>query len=154
MPNITTDWSFGRRNTPTAYDSCIVALQFDYVIPAGQAFALNDTVELGKLDINVVPVDCFIAFDALTASAGNVSLGLLNAGKTDLDTSAASGGAVWIPATAVTSAGFVRATTAACIKTQPSETTVRSIALKITTAFTTPTAGARISVVVLARAAQ
>lgn len=154
MPNITTDWSFGRRFTPTAYDAALAPLQFDYVIPAGQVYAINDTIELGKLDVNVLPVDCFIAFDALTATAGNVSLGLLNAAKTDLDVSASAGGAAWIPATAVTAAGHTRATTAACIKTQASETTVRSIALKVTTAFTTPTVGARISVVVLVRAAQ
>ena len=50
-------------------------------------------------------MDCFIAYEAMAAN-GAVSLGVLNTGKTDLDTSASSGGAAWIGATTVSSAGL------------------------------------------------
>lgn len=151
MANITTDFSAGRKPMPYPNDQGVVPLMFDYALPSGQAYALNDTIELGILPSNTIPVDCFIAYEAMAAT-GAVSLGVLNTGKTDLDTSASSGGAAWIGATTVSSAGLTRATTPACMKTT-SSTGNRSLALKVTTALGTPVAGARIIVVVLVRSA-
>jgi len=151
MANILTDYSAGRKPMPYPLDQGLVALEFDYALPTGQAYALNDTIELGLMPSNCEPVDCFLSYEALGAS-GAVSLGILNSGKTDLDTSAASGGAAWIGATTVSAAGLTRATTPACTKVQTS-TADRSIALKVTTAIGTPVAGARIIAVVFVRSA-
>jgi len=157
MTNIVTDFTPGitRVPQPIAYDGALFALTFDYALPTGQAYATNDTIELGELPIGVQPVDCFIANDALCASAGTISLGILNSGKTDLDTAAANGGAVWLGATpiAVSAAAFTRATTTACAKTVASRAAGRSIAVKVNAGFTTPTAGARLIVTVLCRMA-
>lgn len=151
MANITTDFSAGRKPLPYPTDQCAVAIVYDYALPTGQVFALNDTIELGLLPSNSIPVDCFLSYEALGAS-GAVSLGVLNAGKTDLDTTASSGGAAWIGATTVSAAGLARATTPACMKTA-SSTADRSLALKVTTAIGTPVVGARIQVTVLVRSA-
>lgn len=146
MANVTTDFSSGRKPTITSYDSEAFPLYFDYTIPAGFVLASGDTLELGPLPIGVQPIDYTVANNGVAAT-GAFSLGLLNAGKTDLDTTAPNGGAAWGTALAVTT-GLARATTPAVALTVPSTTANRSVAIKATTPFGTPVTGGRLMVAI------
>ena len=83
------------------------------------ALALNDIIVMGSLPPGCLPVDLILDSDDLDTgtAAITLSVGILNAGKTDIDATA-SGGAAWIAASTVAQAGgLVRPTTAAITRT-------------------------------------
>lgn len=102
----------GAVKVPTIMDSMVAPLLYEYVTTAN--LAAGDIIDLGPLPANIAPVDCTLLTDDLDSSATptiTLSVGLLNAAKTDL-----SGGAneTFITAsTAGQTGGVGRATTAA-----------------------------------------
>jgi len=108
----------------------VVACRMSYTF--GAAFALNELLELGTLPANCVPVDFIVDTDDL-GTAGALSLGVINSGKTDLD------GTAWATAIDVnTAAAGIRATSAQLLlmnRLAPSSDD-RVIGFKATTATT------------------
>lgn len=86
--------------TPVAAGCELVVCRAEFVLSAD--LALNDIIQMMDLPAGHVPVDIIVDTDDL-GTTGNVSVGLLNAGKTDLDTTA-SGGAAWMTSGDVASA--------------------------------------------------
>lgn len=117
------------------------------------ALALGDIIHMTFLPAGHVPVDVIVDSDDL-GSTGDVSVGILNADKTDLDTTA-SGGAAWITAGDVNAAaGGLRADAAglrALSRVVPDEGSDRAVGIKIAEA-TTATSG-EIGLTILYRAA-
>lgn len=89
--------------TPVAAGCEVVVCRAEFVLSAD--LAVNDIIQMMDLPAGHVPVDIILDNDAL--GAGTVSVGILNAGKTDIDT-VASGGAPWLAAGAVTAANGLR----------------------------------------------
>lgn len=126
--------------TPVATACEIVACRATFTLTAD--LALNDIIEMMNLPAGHVPVDIIVDTDALGGTAA-VGVGLLNSGKTDLDTTA-SGGAAWLTGGSVAAAGGVRADSAglrAMSRCAASHTANRPIGIKITT-DSTATSGA------------
>lgn len=86
--------------TPVAAGCEIVVCRAEFVLSAD--LALNDIIQMMDLPADHVPVDIIVDADDL-GTTGTVTVGLLNAGKTDIDT-AASGGAGWLTGGDVASA--------------------------------------------------
>lgn len=155
MANARSDYALGKKPSKVAQGAEVIALYYEFDVPAtGDGTALNDTIEMGPLPGGHVPIDYTLDLDDLDsngAPAISMSLGLLNAGKTDLSTAAADGGAVW--ASGINDAragGFSRNTGRVLNAVQPTELD-RAIALKITAAAATKQAG-KARLTVLARA--
>lgn len=87
-----TDHANGVIPTPVAAGCEVVVCRASYTLTAD--LAANDIIELMTLPAGHVPVDIILDTDDL-GTTGAVSVGLLNSGKTDLDTTA-SGGAAWL----------------------------------------------------------
>lgn len=117
------------------------------------ALALNDIIIMTFLPAGHVPVDVIVDADDL-GSTGDVSVGILNADKTDIDTTA-SGGAAWITAGDVNAAaGGLRADAAglrALSRVAPDQNSDRAVGIKIVEA-TTATSG-EIGLTILYRSA-
>lgn len=88
---------------PVAAGCELVVCRASFTLTAD--LAVNDIIQMMDLPAGHVPVDIIVDNDAL--GAGTVSVGILNAGKTDIDTTA-SGGAAWLTGGAVTSANGLR----------------------------------------------
>lgn len=98
-----TDNANGVIPTPVAVGCELVVCRAQYVLTAD--LSAGDLIQMMDLPAGHVPVDIILDNDAL--AAGTVSVGILNSGKTDLDTTA-SGGAAWLTGGAVTSANGLR----------------------------------------------
>lgn len=96
--------AIGTTPMPAVLDHNLVAQRL--VFKPTVNLAAGDFVEIGILPAGARLVDMVIDSDALTG--GSVSVGFYNAGKTDLD-AAASGGALWLPANSIGTAGATRA---------------------------------------------
>jgi hypothetical protein len=112
------------------------------------ALAANDIIDLGPIEAGMSLVDCALIADDLDTGgspAVTLSVGLLNAGKTDLDTT-------FIAAATVGQAGGVaRATTAATYLAGASNVE-RRLGVKVVAAPATNAAvGKKIAVLLLAR---
>lgn len=127
------DFALGSKPMPAVLDNNLTAIRLNYKPLAN--LAANDIVELGYLPAGARLVDFTLDNDALTGGA--VSIGLLNAGKTDIDT-VASGGAAWLPAQSIAAAGAVRADSAALryMTKVPKADVNRPLGLKVTAATT------------------
>lgn len=99
-----TDHAKGVIPTPVAAGCELVVCRASFTLTAD--LAANDLIQMMDLPAGHVPVDIIVDNDAL--GAGTVSVGILNAGKTDLDLTA-SGGAAWLTGGAVTAANGLRA---------------------------------------------
>lgn len=108
MPLFRNAVALGAVQMPTPYDAgSLCAMRCAYRLVGDIAAA--DTIELGYLPADCVPVDIILDTDDLdTGATGTVSVGLFNAAKTDIDT-AASGGAAWLTAQSIQTATAVRA---------------------------------------------
>lgn len=143
--------ALGQIPTPVANGCEIVVCRASYTLTAD--LALGDLIQMMDLPVGHVPVDLILDTDDL-GTTGGVSVGLLNANKDDLDTTA-SGGAAWLTggdvATAATGlradAGGLRA----MARCAASQTANRPVAIKIAT-DTTATSGT-IGVTLLYRSA-
>lgn len=116
---------------PTPVGRDLVAHRMSYTFTG--AFALGELLELGILPANCVPVDFIVDTDDL-GTAGALSLGVFNAGKTDIS------GTEWATAIDVTPTGGAgtRATSAQLLlmsRLSPSNSD-QVIGFKATTATT------------------
>ena len=136
---------------PVAVACEVVAHRAKFSVSA--ALALGDIIHMTFLPAGHVPVDVSLDSDDL-GSTGDVSVGILNADKTDIDT-VASGGAAWITAGDVNAAaGGLRADAAglrALSRVAPDQDSDRAVGIKIAEA-TTATSG-EIGLTILYRAA-
>lgn len=98
-----TDNANGLIPTPVAVGCELVVVRAKFTLTAD--LAAGDLIQMMDLPAGHVPVDIILDTDAL--AAGTVSVGILNAGKTDLDLTA-SGGAAWLTGGAVTAANGLR----------------------------------------------
>ena len=119
------------------------------------ALALNDIIVMGSLPQGCLPVDLILDSDDLDTGGSpaiTLSVGILNAGQTDIDTTA-SGGAAWIAASTVAQAGgLVRPTTAAITRT-PVSTSEQFWGIKVAAAPATGAATGTIGATLMYRAA-
>mgnify|MGYP000846870681 FL=1 len=153
MDNFQSDYAKRLRPMPTPQGGEIVNVRMQVAVTA--ALALNDIIEFGELPVDCVPVDFVLdSSDIDTGGSPSVTLsvGVANAGKTDLDTSADSGSAVWLSASTIGQAGgMARPTTRAMFIATPrqpdpnsgsaSGAQLRMIAAKVAAAGATPAAG-------------
>jgi hypothetical protein len=155
MPRIQSLYAQGRLPTPISQGSDVVALPFECDIPAtGDGTAINDIIEMGNLPAGHVPVDVIFSatdLDTNGAPAHAVSFGVLNAGKTDISTDAADGGAAWQTGIVVGQAGTMSRLTAAAAYTVTPVDAQRALGFKVTTAALTKAAG-KLRALVLCRA--
>jgi hypothetical protein len=117
--------------TPVAAGCEVVVCRASFTLTAD--LSAGDIIEMQGLPAGHVPVDIIFDNDAL--GAGTVSVGLLNAGKTDLDLTA-SGGAAWLTGGAVTAAGALRADAAglrAMSRCPANQAANQSVGVKIVT---------------------
>jgi hypothetical protein len=117
--------------TPVAAGCEVVVCRASFTLTAD--LSAGDIIEMQGLPAGHVPVDIIFDNDAL--AAGTVSVGILNAGKTDLDLTA-SGGAAWLTGGAVTSAGALRADAAglrAMSRCPVNQSANQSVGVKIVT---------------------
>lgn len=125
--------------TPVAAGCELVVCRAEFVLTAD--LALNDIIQMMDLPAGHVPVDIIVDTDDL-GSTGVVSVGLLNTGKTDIDT-AASGGAAWLTSGDVaTAAAGIRADSAglrAMSRCAASGDANRAVGIKIATDTTATT---------------
>lgn len=142
--------ALGAIPTPVANGCEIVACRATFTLTAD--LALGDVIELMQLPAGHVPVDIILDTDALGGS-GAGSVGLLNAGKTAVDTTA-SGGAAWLTTGSLAAATGLRADAAglrAMSRVTPDNAANRPVGIQITT-DTTATSGT-IGVTLLYRSA-
>lgn len=133
-----TDNANGVIPTPVAVGCEVVVCRASFTLTAD--LAANDLIQMMDLPAGHVPVDIILDNDAM--GAGTISVGILNAGKTDLDTTA-SGGAAWLTAGAVTAANGLRGDAAglrAMSRVVPNQTANQPIGVKIVV-DTTATSG-------------
>lgn len=107
MALLKSDFAAGAKASPAVTGAEIFAVRASYTLV--NDVAAGDIIQMMDLPANAVPVDIILDTDDLdTGATGTVSVGLLNSGKTDLDTSA-SGGAAWLTAQSIQAATAVRA---------------------------------------------
>lgn len=140
MPTFRSLYATGHRPVPSVQGAETVAIKASVTLPA--SYSINDLLEFFELPENAVPVDFVVdSTDIDNGTAVLFSIGAMNAGRTDLSTDAADGGAVWIATTNIGQAGgMVRPTTVAAFRVAPSNSK-RMIGGKITTGAGTPVAG-------------
>lgn len=135
-----TDNANGVIPTPVAVGCELVVCRASFTLTAD--LAANDLIQMMDLPAGHVPVDIILDTDDL-GTTGAVSVGLANAGKTDIDTTA-SGGAAWLTggdvATAATGLRADAAGLRAMSRCAADQTANRAIVLKIAT-DTTATSG-------------
>jgi hypothetical protein len=129
--------ALGTIPVPNPIDASDITFRSQLSIVAG-AFAIGDIIELGSLPAGAVVVDAVLDTDVLTL--GVVSIGLLNAAKTDLDLTT-SGGAAWLTGQSTGTAGSFRADSLglkAALRMTKADVN-RPYGIKVTTAITSST---------------
>lgn len=125
--------ALGQVKMPSLNDTGLIAFRMVYTLTAD--VAANDIIEMGNLPAGAVPVDLILDNDDMdTGATGTVSAGILNAGKTDIDVTAASGGGLWLAATSVQAVGAARADNAGLrfmSRVVPDQNNDRPIGIKI-----------------------
>lgn len=127
-----TDYATGAKVVPIAQGSEIEVVRVEW--PQVAALAAGDIIEMLQLPEDHVPVDAILDTDDLDtngAPAITLSLGILNAAKTDLDL-VASGGAAWLLGSTVaqTAGGMARLVLPHALRMQPQSNIRRSIGVK------------------------
>jgi len=136
------DYLDGRKPVVFPSGSEVVAVRFPISLVAAD-LDVNDIGRVGILPAGCVPVGLLVDSDDLDTGTPAVvlSVGLLNAGETDLSTADADGGAAWGTGLTVAQAGGqVQATSKALSRVTPTQTD-RMIGLKVTTAPATKAPG-------------
>jgi hypothetical protein len=145
MPRIQSLYAQGRLPVPVSQGSDLVTLAFECAVPVtGDGTALNDIIEMGNLPAGHVPVDVLYSatdLDTNGAPAHAVSFGVLNAGKTDISTDAADGGAAWATGLVIGQAGTLARQSAVAIHNVTPSPAHRALGFKVTTAALTKAAG-------------
>lgn len=127
------DYHTGVKPMPVAQGAEVLCVRDSATWPSTKS--LSDLLALMPLPADHIPVDIIVdSDDNDTGTSETISVGLLNAGKTDLSTTTNDGGAVWISASTVSQAGgIVRPTTKAITRVAPSRST-RYIGVKLAAA--------------------
>ncbi len=125
-----TDYHTGRKPVATAQGAEVLAITDSFSFAATKS--QDDIYAMMPLPPGHVPVDAILApSDGDTGTSLTLSLGLLNAGKTDLSTATADGGAVWIDGSTAAQTGVIaRPTATAITKVEPSDS-ARYVGVKI-----------------------
>ena len=126
--------------TPVAMGCEVVVCRASYTLTAD--LAASDIIQLMDLPAGHVPVDLIIDTDDM-GTTGTVTFGVLNSGKTDIDTTSDSGGAAWTTGADVNIAATGLRADAAGLRTMSRVVTKdvnRSLGLKLAT-DTTATSG-------------
>lgn len=125
----------GSVKMPSLVGADLIAFRMAYTLVAD--IGINDIIEVGNLPAGAVPVDFIMDNDDMdTGATGTVSFGVLNAAKTDIDVSAASGGGLWMAATSIQAAGAARADVAGLrfmSRVVPDQNNDRPIGFKVVT---------------------
>lgn len=132
--------ALGTIPVPNPLDPSLYSFRGQLIIAVAAAFAAGDIIELGYLPAGCVVDEVILDTDALPGAGAAVSAGLLLANKTDLDLTA-SGGAAWLTAQVVATAGGFRSDSAG-LRAASRMTKVdynRPFGLKVTTAITSTT---------------
>lgn len=147
MTTYTSKTADGKQPVPTLNDSLAGVIPYEYVTTA--SLAQNDIIDMGPIEPGVTPLDVALITQDLDVHASptiTLSVGILNAGKTDID------GTAWIvDSTVGQSGGVARATTSTCYASG-SSTSERRLGVKVTGAVATGSgAGEKIAVLLTAK---
>lgn len=128
-------YALGALQMPVAHNADVLCVRMTHALTA--APAANDTVWLGDIPPGHVPVDFILDspdIDTNGVPTVTISVGVLNAAKTDLST-------VWLAASTIGQAGgMARPTTNDCVRTAPSTSKI-SVGLKFPATTATFAAG-------------
>lgn len=124
------DYNVGTKTMPTAQGGEVLAVRDSAAWLTTKS--LNDILALMPLPADHVPVDAILdSDDTDTGTSEQISLGILNAGMTDLSTATADGGGIWIDGSTVPQAGGIaRPTTKFISRVKPAATT-RYVGVKL-----------------------
>jgi len=137
------DLAKGILQMPEPQGAEVLSVKAKFTVTPAAAMVL----EVGQLPVGCVPVDWIIDADDLdTGVTITMDFGILNAGKTAVDTGASSGGAAWLAASTLPQAGGVaRPTTKATFRAAertstptgdtPTNAQLRSVGIAFTGTF-------------------
>lgn len=117
----------------------VAAPRYEYNLAA--ALIINDIIVMGDLPAGHVPVDCIVDSDDLDTNGTPLIVlqaGILNAGQTDIDTTA-SGGASWIGSSTVAQAGGIARASDKAITRAPVSAVKQTYGIKVSAAPATGT---------------
>jgi hypothetical protein len=150
MTTFTSKCAAGQKPVPSLISGLPGVLLYEFLTTA--SLAAGDIIDLGPLPANVAPLDVMLVTDDLDTNGTptiTLSVGLLNAGKTDLN-----GGTneTWITASTVGQAGGIARATTAAVYLLGASTSERRLGIKVVAAAATGTgAGEKIAVLVTAQ---
>lgn len=141
--------ALGKRPVPSLNAALIVGLLYEYTTET--APAAGDIIELGNIEADVKPIDVTLLSDKLDTNGApgiQLTVGILNAAKTDIDAAATS---TWLAASNVAkNGGADRATNANAFLSGRASAT-RILGIKVVTAPATwAGAGKKLAVVLSA----
>jgi hypothetical protein len=144
--------ALGQVSVPSLMSVLVAGLLYEHTTTG--VLAAGDIIELGPIEGTVKPVDCTLITDDLDTNAAptiTLTVGILNAAKTDIDAAATS---TWIAlSTAGQAGGVAQATTANCYLSGATAAGVnRTLGIKVVTGPAT-SAGAGKKIAVLLGAA-
>jgi hypothetical protein len=147
MTTFTSKTADGKTPIASLNDGQVGIIPYEYTTTAN--LAQNDIIDLGPIEPGVTPMDVALLcqdIDTNVSPTITLSVGILNAGKTDLD------GTAWIVDSTVGQAGGIaRATTTTCFLAG-SSTSERRLGIKVTGAVATSSgAGEKITVLLYAK---
>lgn len=140
----TNDYITGRKPVVFPAGSDLTTVNFELALTAGD-LALNTIGQIGILPAGCIPVEARVYGDDVDsgAGAGVYQIGILDAPGTGISAAAADGGGAWGDTGAAVATAFDKLLTRTLnnmAKVQAAQVD-RKIALKVTTAPTTPVAG-------------
>lgn len=140
----------GLKPIPSMMSALVAGLLYEYTTVG--ALAIGDIIEMGDIEPGVDPVDVALITDDLDTNGAptiTLTVGVLNAAKTDIDAAATS---TWIAAsTAGQAGGVARATTPQCYLSG-SSSAVRKLGVKVVAGpATSAGAGKKIAVLLQAK---
>lgn len=137
------DYAKGIKPMPVADGSCLVEVVLPIYMAANPS--ISDIDVAGYIPEDHVPVDFFITSDDIDTNGtptAAFSVGVLNAGLTDIDTTSRGGGAAWTTGvTAAQTGTFFRNAAKTCASTPPLSAEKLAIGIKWTAACATFAAG-------------
>lgn len=137
------DYLTGRKASQSPAGCEVVAVRYSISLATGD-LALNDVGAVGILPAGCVPVAVMYDSDDLDSHGTPTiaaSVGILNAGGTDLSTDAADGGAVWGSSITTSQAGGQSQVLSKALSRVQASQSDRKIGVKFTTAAATAQAG-------------
>jgi hypothetical protein len=149
MATLLSKTATGQKPVTSLMSALVMGIMYEYVTTT--ALAAGDIIDLGPIEAGVVPVDVKLITDDLDTNGTplvTLSVGILNAGKTDL-----SGGTneTFITASTIGQTGGVAPATTAAVYLLGASTSARRLGIKVVAAPATNAAvGKKIAVVLSA----